>query len=76
MAYSGKVLVIDDDLERAEELADLAASAGFTTSTSTSLDESRDTLDEGSEWDVVLCDVHATPEAWSREAANSTCRCR
>jgi serine phosphatase RsbU (regulator of sigma subunit) len=64
MAYSGKVLVIDDDPARGASLADLAASAGFTPSIAPSLDA--DTrLDESSDWDVVLCDVHATPEAWA-----------
>lgn len=70
MTYSGKVLVIDDDLERAGELADLMASAGFTPSIRTSLDDSQAALGEGSDWDVVLCDVHATPDAWAEEDAS------
>lgn len=64
MAYSGNVLVIDDDLDRGASLADLAASAGFTPTLARSLD-SDTSLDEGSDWDVVLCDVHATPGAWA-----------
>jgi serine phosphatase RsbU (regulator of sigma subunit) len=70
MAYSGKVLVVDDDRQRARELAELTASAGFTTSVSTSLEDSAPALDDSSDWDVVLCDVHATPEAWERGDAN------
>lgn len=70
MAYSGKVLVIDDDPERATALADLTASAGFTTSVSKSLDDKVEALGEGSDWDVVLCDVHATPDAWGTDDAN------
>jgi len=66
MAYSGKVLVIDDDPARGATLADLAASAGFTPTLARSLDSST-TLDEGSDWDVVLCDVQATPEAWASD---------
>lgn len=70
MAYSGKVLVVDDDRQRARELAELTGSAGFTTSVSTSLEDSAPALDDSSDWDVVLCDVHATPEAWERGDAN------
>ncbi|MEE4279674.1 MAG: SpoIIE family protein phosphatase [Halieaceae bacterium] len=64
MAYSGKVLVIDEDPDRGAHLAHLAASAGFTPSVAASLDINT-RLDESSDWDVVLCDVHATPEAWA-----------
>ena len=70
MAYSGKVLVVDDDRQRAQELAALTASAGFTTSVSTSLEDSAPALDDSSDWDVVLCDVHATPAAWEHGDAN------
>lgn len=67
MAYSGKVLVIDDDPERGGELAGLAASAGFTTAFASAIDQADTTLDEASDWDVVLCDMHATPEAWAED---------
>lgn len=70
MAYSGNVLVVDDDRERAGVLAELTASAGFTTSVSTSIEDSVATLGEGSDWDVVLCDVHATPAAWGDGGTN------
>lgn len=70
MAFSGKVLVIDDNLDRGGELADLAASAGFTTSVATSRDSALTAFDEASDWDVVLCDVHATPEAWAEEGVS------
>lgn len=70
MAYSGNVLVIDDDPGRASELAELAASAGFTASIASSLETSNTALNEESDWDVVLCDVHATPEAWATEGAS------
>ncbi len=70
MAYSGKVLVVDDDPDRGSELAGLAASAGFTTSLARSIDNADTALDEGSDWDVVLCDVHATPEAWSNDGVS------
>ena len=67
MAYSGKVLVIDDDPDRGSELAGLAASVGFTTSFTSTIDNADTTLDEASDWDVVLCDVHATPQAWAED---------
>ncbi len=70
MAYSGKVLVIDEDADRAATLAGLTSSAGFTTSVARSLDGANTDLDEASVWDVVLCDVHATPEAWSEEGVS------
>ncbi|MEM1141209.1 MAG: SpoIIE family protein phosphatase [Pseudomonadota bacterium] len=70
MAYSGKVLVIDDDSARGSQLADLATSAGFTTSLASSLESPDSSLGEGSDWDVVLCDVHATPKAWARDGVS------
>ncbi|EED33309.1 response regulator receiver protein [gamma proteobacterium NOR5-3] len=70
MAYSGKVLVIDDDLNRGSDLADLASTAGFTTSVARSLDSFSSSLGESSDWDVVLCDVQATPDAWAEEGAS------
>jgi serine phosphatase RsbU (regulator of sigma subunit) len=70
MAYSGKVLVIDNDSDRASELAALAASAGFTTSVASSSDASTSNFDDSSDWDVLLCDVNATPEAWQAEGSS------
>ena len=64
MALSGKVLVIDRDPERAAVLAGLTQDAGFSTATAASLADT--SLDESSDWDVVLCDLKATPDAWSR----------
>ncbi|MFT7286252.1 MAG: sigma-B regulation protein RsbU (phosphoserine phosphatase) [Halieaceae bacterium] len=69
MTFSGKVLVIDDNQDRASLLANLTSSVGFTSTIATSLEHSESTLDEGSDWDVVLCEVHATPEAWAHEGA-------
>lgn len=70
MAYSGNVLVIDDDPNRGSKLADLASTAGFTTSVASSLDSFTTALGESSDWDVVLCDVQATPDAWAEEGAS------
>ena len=67
MAYSGKVLVIDSDPARGDALADLAQEAGFSTATAPSLSDAGASLGENSDWDVVLCDVRATPEAWTRD---------
>jgi len=69
MAYSGKVLVVDEDADRGASLADLAAAAGFSPSVTSSL--GGDTpLDDTSDWDVVLCEVHATPEAWADDGVS------
>jgi sigma-B regulation protein RsbU (phosphoserine phosphatase) len=78
MAYSGKVLVIDDDAQRARDLAALTAAAGFQPTVSDSragaagdgAPHALQQLGEGSDWDVVLCEIHATPADWSREGAN------
>ncbi|MDP5071648.1 MAG: response regulator, partial [Congregibacter sp.] len=70
MPYSGKVLVIDDDVNRGGYLAELASTAGFTTSVANSLDAFSDSLGDNSDWDVVLCDVQATPDAWAKEGAS------
>jgi serine phosphatase RsbU (regulator of sigma subunit) len=70
MPYSGKVLVIDDDVDRGSDLAELASTAGFTTSVANSLDAFSDSLGDSSDWDVVLCDVQATPDAWAKDGAS------
>ncbi|WOJ94453.1 SpoIIE family protein phosphatase [Congregibacter variabilis] len=70
MAYSGNVLVIDDDPNRGSSLAELVSTAGFTTSVASSLDSFTAELGESSNWDVVLCDVQATPDAWAEEGAS------
>jgi serine phosphatase RsbU (regulator of sigma subunit) len=70
MTYSGNVLVIDDDRARGSALAALTDAAGFTTSLAQSTDSSGMALGEGSDWDVVLCEVHATPEAWAQEGVS------
>jgi len=70
MAYSGKVLVIDEDADRGATLAGLAASAGFTTSVAPSLESADTNLGESSVWDVLLCDIHATPEAWAEDGVS------
>lgn len=67
MAYSGNVLVIDENLTRGSRIADLASTAGFTSSVASSLDAFSDALDDSSDWDVVLCDVQASPAAWMEE---------
>jgi sigma-B regulation protein RsbU (phosphoserine phosphatase) len=80
MAYSGKVLVIDDDAQRARDLAALTAAAGFQPTVSDSragaagdgAPHALQQLGEGSDWDVVLCGVHAITEAdWSRRGCQS-----
>lgn len=67
MPYSGKVLVVDDDPDRGGELAGLAAAAGFSTAFASTIDNADTALDDASDWDVILCDVHATPAAWAED---------
>lgn len=68
--YSGKVLVIDDNVDRGNELADMAAAAGFTASLASSIQAPATSLDDSSDLDVILCGYHAMPEAWADDATS------
>ena len=67
MASSGSVLVVDDDKDRAEALADLVASAGFTTQVITDVNNSTYSLGSNSDLDVILCELDLKDVSW-REA--------
>lgn len=67
MASSGSVLVVDDDKDRAEALADLVASAGFTTQVITDVSNSTYSLGSNSDLDVILCELNLKDVSW-REA--------
>lgn len=64
MASKGNVLVIDDDRERAEELAQMVSSAGFNTEVITDVTNSEYSLSYGSELDVVLCEMNLKGVSW------------
>ena len=70
MASSGSVLVVDDDKDRAEALADLVASAGFTTQVITDVNNSTYSLGSNSDLDVVLCELDLKDVSW-REARHA-----
>jgi len=64
MAAKGKVLVIDDDPARAETLARLVSSAGFTTTVVTDVMNTQFFLGIDSEFDVVLCELELEGVSW------------
>ena len=60
----GKVLVIDDNPTRAEELARLSENAGFATQTLTDVKNARLSLGSDSELDVILCEMDLEDLSW------------
>ncbi|MBP6682082.1 MAG: SpoIIE family protein phosphatase [Halioglobus sp.] len=64
MTAKGKVLVIDDDPARAETLARLVSSAGFTTTVVTDVMNTPFFLGIDSEFDVVLCELDLGGVSW------------
>jgi phosphoserine phosphatase RsbU/P len=64
MATIGNVLVIDDDPARAEALAQLVASRGFSTDVVTDVTNSNVSLGIGSELDVILCEMDLQGVSW------------
>jgi sigma-B regulation protein RsbU (phosphoserine phosphatase) len=64
MAAKGNVLVIDDVPARAESLAQLVSSAGFTTTVVTDVSSPGISLGTDSEWDVVLCELDLQGVSW------------
>ena len=57
MTHSGKVLVIDNDPERAAALAGLVTGAGFTADVTTDVTNSTQSLSDASDLDVILCEL-------------------
>lgn len=66
MAAKGNVLVIDDVPARAEALAQLVSSAGFTTTVVTDVSRPGISLGTDSEWDVVLCELDLQGVSWKQ----------
>ena len=64
MAAKGNVLVIDDVPARAEELAQLVSSVGFTTTVITDVTDTGISLGIDSEFDVVLCELDLKGVSW------------
>ncbi len=64
MALTGNVLVIDDDVSRAEALAELVSAAGYHTEIITDIVNSNYSLSENSELDVILCELDLKGVSW------------
>ncbi len=64
MTHSGKVLVIDDDRERAEALAGLVDRAGFAADIATDVTNTTQSLSDASDLDVVLCELDLDGLSW------------
>ncbi|MEQ8263604.1 SpoIIE family protein phosphatase [Pseudohaliea sp.] len=64
MTHSGKVLVIDNDPERAEALAGLVTGAGFTADVTTDVTNSTQSLSDASDLDVILCELDLKGVSW------------
>jgi serine phosphatase RsbU (regulator of sigma subunit) len=64
MAPSGNVLVIDDDLARANELAELVRAGGFHTEVVTDVNNSHYSLATNSDLDVILCELDLKGVSW------------
>ncbi|MBT4521591.1 MAG: SpoIIE family protein phosphatase [Halieaceae bacterium] len=72
MASNGNVLIIDDDLSRAEALQGIVSSFGFSSAIITDVFNSHFSLGTGSEVDVILCQLNLQGVSW--EEARRTLR--
>ena len=64
MAENGNVLVIDDNLARAEALAALVSDSGYSVEIVTDIVNSNYSLAENSELDVILCELDLKGVSW------------
>ncbi|MFN2327370.1 MAG: PP2C family protein-serine/threonine phosphatase [Chromatocurvus sp.] len=64
MTHSGKVLVIDNDPDRASRLMRLVEGAGFTAESAEDVANASPTLSEASELDVILSDLDLEDASW------------
>lgn len=64
MSSKGNVLVIDDDPDRARDLAELVESAGFHTEVVTDVNNSHYSLGANSDLDVILCELDLKDVSW------------
>jgi serine phosphatase RsbU (regulator of sigma subunit) len=72
MTANGNVLVVDDDPDRANALAELVASGGYETRVVTDVNNSTYSLGANSELDVILCELDLKGVSW--EEARRTLR--
>ena len=64
MAAHGKLLIIDDDPERADSLCEQVSAAGFDTEVVTDFNNSTFSLGTNSELDVILCELDIKGVSW------------
>lgn len=64
MVANGYVLVIDDDVSRAAELADTITAAGYRTTVFTDVSDAFDFLSADSDVDVILCELDLEAVSW------------
>ena len=64
MTANGKLLVIDDNPERAQRLAEQVASAGYDTEVVTDVNNSTYSLGTNSDLDVILCELDLKGVSW------------
>jgi len=64
MTANGKLLVIDDDSERAQQLAAQVASAGYEVEIVTDVNNSNYSLGTNSDLDVILCELDLKGVSW------------
>lgn len=64
MTHSGKVLVIDNDPDRAGRLMQLVENAGFTVESANNVANASSTLSAASELDVILSDLDLEDASW------------
>ncbi len=64
MAPNGTVLVVDDNVSRAEALAELVSASGYHTEIVTDIVNSNYSLAESSNLDVILCELDLKGVSW------------
>ena len=64
MASTGSVLVVDDNVSRAEALAELVSAFGYHTEVVTDVVNSNYSLAENSTLDVILCELDIKGVSW------------
>ena len=64
MASNGNVLIIDDEIGRAEEMASVISAAGFHTEVVTDVNNSNYSLSTNSDLDVILCELDLKGVSW------------
>jgi sigma-B regulation protein RsbU (phosphoserine phosphatase) len=65
MASKGNILLVDDQADRAQHLADFLVSAGFTVQLVSDVTKTDFSLGSGSELDVILCELDLQDFSWA-----------